>query len=69
MPLTNPAQALHGLAPKWKLNMHELISKFTNNDVTLLPLKMVQIWIPKNEFAKIANIMSIIICLSFLNCG
>ena len=31
-------QALHGLAPKCKLiNMHELISKSTNDYVTLLP--------------------------------
>ena len=32
------SQALHGLAPKCKLiNMHELINKFTNDYVTLLP--------------------------------
>ena len=31
-------QALHGLAPKYKLiNMHELINKSTNDYVTLLP--------------------------------
>ena len=31
------SQALHGLAPKCKLiNMHELISKSTNDYVTLL---------------------------------
>ena len=31
-------QALHRLAPKCKLiNMHELINKFTNDYVTLLP--------------------------------
>ena len=34
------AQALHGLAPKCKLiNMHELINKFTNDYVTLLPFE------------------------------
>ena len=34
----NTSQALHGLAPKCKLiNMHELINKFTNDHVTLLP--------------------------------
>ena len=33
-------QALHGLASKCELiNMHELIKKFTNNYVTLLPLE------------------------------
>ena len=33
-----PPQALHGLAPKYKLiNMHELINKSTNDYVTLLP--------------------------------
>ena len=32
------SQALHGQAPKCKLiNMHELINKFTNDYVTLLP--------------------------------
>ena len=32
------SQALHGLAPKCKLiNMHELINKATNDNVTLLP--------------------------------
>ena len=36
--LPTPTQALHGLAPKCKLiNMHELISKSTNDYVTLLP--------------------------------
>ena len=35
---SNQAQALHGLAPKYKLiNMHELINNSTNDYVTLLP--------------------------------
>ena len=35
---SSETQALDGLAPKCKLiNMHELINKFTNDYVTLLP--------------------------------
>ena len=34
------SQAFHGLAPKCELiNMHELINKSTNKNVTLLPNK------------------------------
>ena len=53
-------QAFHGLAPKCELiNMHELINKSTNKNVTVLPSKNGADVTTKDEIAKNANAMSI----------